>query len=290
MSQSAIVFLLDSKYLPPFEVFLHSLHETESLADIPIVVMTTDETLLGDRLIQRVAHDVVLIDQAERERYLIVKKEEDGAGEARFHFFKFHVFTETRFDQILYFDVDLMAFSNLDGLLSARGSLAMLGSRTLGSSQFKMPDGSKKSFEERLAVSEQFLSVGATATDRPRIKTGLNSGVMVIGREMLGIGTRNALLSIAAGEAFEGDQNVIANYLHTNADVSFGYLPNTFNVPRRAFDNTGAEFFTNKRKDLNILHFNGGHPWKKPGATNFIDYVWWDAYERSRPFINGLRS
>lgn len=291
---TALIFLIDQKYMRPFEVFYHSLHETGSLQGVPIIVLTTDKSLLDDKLLNRICYDVVLIDEAEAQRYRVIKagKVPDYRGHKAlpaYYFFKFHVFAEERFDQLIYFDADLLCLNNIDHILTDRGDNDMAGSLSFGKNKVKHADGAVKPLDDSKAAVDQFLFTEHHAGARPGRTTGLNSGVMVLGKSIRSPAIRDELLAMAAKEEFSGDQNVICAYLHKHREVGFKFLPTSLNVPRRTFSHTSVEHFFQRRKDIGIFHFNVVYPWDRGHLTHFVEYLWWDAYARSRPFIEALR-
>lgn len=290
----AAIFLINSKFITGFEVFCYSLKITNSLQGVPLIVVTTDRAVLEDAFVQSVCHDVVFIDEVEAEKYKKIRsgdipawRLDESAG--AYYFFKFSIFAESRFDRLVYFDVDMVCLNNIDDVLLLANGSQIAGARTYGATDIFDENRKKFAPDKVESIVDRALFKPAT-NGRPREKAGMNSGLMVLDRSILNEGTKAHLLDMASAEDFTGDQNVVCSYIHRNPEINFQFLPLTYNIPRRILDNASIGYYMSVKDKLKILHYNAGHPWGRPDSQSYVDFIWWDCHTKSREYVGDMRS
>jgi lipopolysaccharide biosynthesis glycosyltransferase len=225
-----LVSALNDDFIEYFLVMLHSLKEHNPWFNHEVVILCNKKiSPLSKKNRERI-----------RSLYPRVHfREVDEKPYERFHrdapkrlwpaLLKLDVFLLEDYDRIVFIDSDIVCLGSIKELFTLKVPMAFC------------PAGRIRELKEKMAGSF-------------RRKVGINSGVMVIGKEHLSERTHRKLLKLRSGPC--ADQDVLSRFCRRHR---FYCLPHIYNEH--------AEFFWNdKHRDSNVrlLHYAGVKPLEKP--------------------------
>lgn len=256
---TAIVTLVNKRFLPGWAALLCSLKSHELTCEVPIVVLSDDPEVIEHPLIGSHAYHRVLIDAEELKRYYRVSKQEVRENKYRsdfgnYTFLKFQMFQDFGFDRNLFLDSDLIVLRNpIDLFTHSECDI------------FGMPpfvpafEGIDRSDHEQVETVVR----GLLRYPSEYAGNRFNTGVLSFGRKLMDRECRSELLNMAIERSFLGDQATIQEYLRKHCDIAAvtGHPRNNFVAGY--LRNVSTEVKDEVLKEVNILHFaDSTKPWE----------------------------
>ena len=99
MNDTAIIFVMNWKYIRPLKVLLYSLYKQNSLQNIPIIMVTDDKRVLHDPFVRAVCHSIEFMGEEELAPFSSIRGEKIAekskvAFAPKYTFLKFSIFKE----------------------------------------------------------------------------------------------------------------------------------------------------------------------------------------------------
>jgi lipopolysaccharide biosynthesis glycosyltransferase len=277
MEDTALIFVLNRKYVRPLKVLLYSLHVNQSLMGCPIVVVTDDESVVADPFVRSVAHSIEYMTSEALAPFSAIKGDRI-AEKSRVHFapkytfLKFTIFKNRGFKRHIFMDADMLCLNALDEQLLGEGGFSVKAMKEIPSSLFPIRDEVRPKFnygKSLAAISRAFEPQENTPG------TGINSGFVVLEGAAISDEIFETALRTASSEAFGAEQPATSAVIGKIPACRFLELPFWYNTRRRVLECFGEEFFLNHKRDVKILHYTPGKPWILGDRTpDYLDNLW----------------
>lgn len=276
----AIVFILERQFLPGLKTLFHSAREAFAQADEQIVILSDDPLLLEDPFVQRVSDRTILITNEDKQRVSVIRKDNilkvhRRADIGAYVFLKLHAFRNFGFDYHIFLDADLLCLDPSFRFTALPHDCDFSAAPTVGPQALGIGG-----WKPNLSEPERdtcFAAIEAIACRNYGVNRIFNSGVVRIGRRLLGDETVHGLIELASREAFRTDQPLIHRYVESRG-ISFRSMPIWFNFPMLPCLAVGPDRFSKLRDRIGILHYNRmPKPWLvAKESRDWIDELWWD--------------
>ncbi|WP_313443930.1 glycosyltransferase [Brevundimonas sp.] len=287
LTDTALIFVLNRKYVRPLKVLLFSLAENASLQDCPIIVVTDDERVAKDPFIRRVAERIELMDQEGLSVFSSIRGEKIAeksrvAFAPKYTFLKFMTFLERGFKRHIFIDADMLCMSALDEALLTQ-PYDVKAMKEVPSSKFPIREESRAKFDREEAIRLVFRA------DKPQENapgTGINSGFMVLQDRAISNSVFELAIEVASSDAYAAEQPATSEVIRRIDGGRFLEMPIWYNARRRVFECLGPAFFLEHQESIKLLHFTPGKPWVLGSRDeDFLDRLWLDWEDRSRVWV-----
>jgi lipopolysaccharide biosynthesis glycosyltransferase len=162
-------------------------------------------------------------------------------------YYKLMLFSFSSYDRVVYIDSDVLCLGDISKLFDNDSELC--------------------------ATKDDGINLNIMYYSHFRI----NSGVLSVGKKLLGIDVYDKMVQIAmSGRSYDGgDQGVINEYIH-QYNIPVTYLPMQYNTLKRIYFHH-PEIWNKIKDDIRLLHFVGkDKPWC-PGDSRYNElYKWWE--------------
>ncbi len=288
-NETALLFVLNRKYVRPLKVLLFSLMEKNSLQGCDIVIATDDRAVADDRFLQRVATSIEFYDEDSLRVFSTIRGDRlqpksRVAFAPKYTFFKFIGFRERGYRRHLVIDADMLCMNALDEALlmepyASKAIFEVKGKR------FPIRD-EDPSHRYGHAAAIRYLEERSLAVATDKIEK-INSGFLVLQSEAISNRFFEDAVALASSNAYEQEQ-AATTHIIANAG-SFLRLPMWYNTRRRIFECLGPDVFEAYRDRIFLFHYTPGKPWNaRVETTAFIDDPWHAAEARSREWVGDL--
>ncbi|NCD34907.1 MAG: hypothetical protein EOL87_16005 [Spartobacteria bacterium] len=230
LTGTALVTVVNDKFIDYCEVFFHSLKKRNPWLDCPLIVVWSKKLSPLNResrcRIEAVWSDVRYHEVDESKYRVFLKHTPEYMLPA---LFSLECFNMQGWDKVVFFDVDMFCLGDVSALFRMDVSLAVC------------PSGNDRQRKQRLAGGYH-------------IRFGLNSGVMVIGKKYRKGDVYRQLFGKPSGHL--ADQDILENYFKWRPVYCLDHI---FNYH--------AEFFWDEygsQDDVRILHYAGVKPLDQP--------------------------
>jgi lipopolysaccharide biosynthesis glycosyltransferase len=270
IQNSALVFVLNSEFVPGLRVLLYSMYANKTLLDLPILIITEQEEVLSDSVISQVADHKRLISAGEISSFSSIPSRKVPsqlrlAWIPKYTFLKWMMFDEYGYERLLFIDADIVCMKPIDSLLTMEDA-----------DLYGCPMFTREMIAPHLdadTISQNILSFAMC--ERPKSKR-LNTGVLVIGRKLLSPSFRADLIKFAEAQEFANEQSALRNFLRRSRRGDLRMISPLYN-----FKTSFLEAVCSQRKfelieKIRLLHFAGEQvrPWQKSAPETLADYVW----------------
>lgn len=265
-----LAFALDHGYLELFKVCLRSLAHSGNFLDCPIVVYTDDPAVLADPVVQAVVDRPVLLEGARRDRlHHLADISVRRRGRAEWNkgtFLKWACFEPQATERLVFLDVDMIFLRRFDTELVAAATTPFACCPQFRESMLKTKDGERRTAEERLPELKNALA----ARYEGKLRTNVNSGVLVLGPEMLTEAFFDEITEFASRTRRTNEQLHFTAWFADRADQML-MLPAIYNFQETHLVRIPWEEQQRLLKSINVLHFAGTpKPWTSlPENANF---------------------
>ena len=281
--RSALVFVLNRRFLPGLKVLAYTLIEQGTLLDLPVLVLSDDHDLADDPFVRAFADRFIAITPADIAQFADIPAGGIHASVAldgipAYTFLKWLVFDDFGFDQLIWIDADIMCLAPVDHLVEL--TTAPLHGGTVAEPGLLIDP------ETKVALPPDVIdrNVLAYSYAEQRDRFSLNSGVMVINRPLLNKAFRDELIAHAKSDSFVNEQTVIRRVLYRRGKESLGWLRPWDNYKHGLIARASPKVRERLLADVRLMHFvgAGSNPWERPGDRRVPYVMWWAAYQRAK--------
>lgn len=290
-NDTALVFVLNRKYLRPLKVLLYSLYEHQALQGCDIVVSTDDERVAKDPFIRRIANSVEFHDEDALRVFSTIRGDKlrpqsRVSFAPKYTFLKFIGFKPRGYRRHIVMDADMLCMNPIDEstLALPYASKAMFEVKGY---RFPIRDeDTSRRFGHNQAIDYLEERSNALAiTPSPNLPDKINSGFLVLQDDAISEDVFDGAIRLATEHAFGQEQAATTQVLASIG--SFMRLPMWYNTRRRIFESMGSELFEQCRDRIYLFHHTPGKPWINPTErTAFMDKPWLDCEVRSQEWVN----
>ncbi len=276
MNDTAIIFVMNWKYIRPLKVLLYSLYKQNSLQNIPIIMVTDDKRVLHDPFVRAVCHSIEFMGEEELAPFSSIRGEKIAekskvAFAPKYTFLKFSIFKERGFKRHIFIDADMLCLNPLDEELLA-ADYHVKAMKEVASSHFPIRAEDRSKFNEAKSLAS------VTRAFEPQENapgTGINSGFVVLEDGAISDDVFDLAISVASSEAFGAEQPATSEVIRRIPDCKFLELPIWYNARRRVFESLGETFFDQHANRIKLLHYTPGKPWVLGDRTpDYLDKLW----------------
>lgn len=267
-SDVTLAFAFDSGYAECFKVMLASMARNGVLCQNPIVIYTDDEKLARDPIVAAAADKLTVLSGNKKNKlYTLAKynvKRPERANWNRGTFLKWSIFEKQDTDKLLFLDVDMLVLGSLDGLLSAFPDKPLVTCP-----QFQKSIRSKN-------TDEQLLNMLNGDFDNSH-KNRINSGMMLVGKELLNDEFFDEITSFASEKVSIHEQGLLSEYFKKNRNM-LGMASSCYNYQDSYLRLANDALYKDILAKISIIHYAGGvKPWletSKPIASLPSINIW----------------
>lgn len=289
-SDTALIFVLNRKYVRPLKVLLYSLYRQNSLRSCPIEIITDDMAVAEDPFLRAVANGIQYLPPEDREVFGSIKGDKISEKSRttfapKYTFLKFMVFKNKGYHRHIFIDADMLCLKPLDEDLLALpyDAKAMI---EVPSSIFPIRDESRAKFSRQKAMG---YVDAARAPREGLVNASINSGFMVLEGRAISDQRFESAIEIASSIAFPAEQPATTEAIRSIPDLSFLAMPLWYNCRRRVLESLGEAFFESVRDEIVLLHYTPGKPWILGDRTaDFLDHLWLDYEQQSLPWVESV--
>jgi hypothetical protein len=269
---AALVFVLNRDFVWPFRVLLFSLVKSRSVLDAPIVLISEDETLQSDPLVEAVvdrfvpARGDLLVPFADISPERVPEHQRLG-WIAKYALLKWLVFDDYGFERHVFMDADTLCLNPVDALLELNSADLHLTPQ-FDPRLLRGPDGAKLPRAEQEANVLEFV--------RRTEFANLNSGVFVANHAVLTPDFRAELIGMARRLQIKTEQSVLQRVLRDSPQHTRSWLSPRFNFHHGHLSPLSVRTQIAELDRSYLLHFIGSHakPWDGGTAKPFTRAVW----------------
>lgn len=283
--RGAVIFLLDSAYLPGFRTLAYSIRKALAEGTHDIVIMSNDPDLGTDSVARHFADRIIILSDEELLRIREVNASEVDADFlhsefGKFTFLKFNIFQDIGYAYHIFLDVDMICLDEDFSFNDLTGAYDFAAAPTMGSKFLEWSDDGLPDEETRNRV---FRRIGKLMRSRRPLARSFNSGVIFVGGSMLGKSSVERLIAIGASKAYALEQTITHRFVTTMPGIRFESLSPGCNFTYHAALTIGEDRFWSLRNRIKFLHFNGKRkPWEVAGEANWIERIWLETAAKAR--------
>jgi lipopolysaccharide biosynthesis glycosyltransferase len=290
--ETALIFVLDRKYVRPLKVLLYSLEQHSSLLGCPIEIITDDPRVAADPFVSNIATSVQVMAEDELARFRTIKgdriREKFRTSFApKYTFLKFSVFLERGYDRHIFIDADMLCLRQLDEELITQDYdfKAMI---EVAPEKYPIRDESRSNFDYYKTLESVKSIMNAREVDLTKV---INSGFMVLQGKAISDQVFKSAIDIASTEMFRQEQPATTEVVKRIEGVRFLEMPIWYNARRRVIECLGVDFFEEYKKDICLLHYTPGKPWSLGSRpADFLDDLWLEWEARSTEWVKKVAS
>lgn len=267
-SSKALVFVINTAFIRPLKVLLKSMALQGTLTDCPIILITDEDEVRRDAELSSYADEIYFAADSDTRQF---ERIDDSLQPERkklgwipaYTFMKWIIFRDWGVDRLLFIDADIVCMGGLEPLLSVETSALAAA-----------PGFFNVEVEGDQAATDRGIREYAFAT--PRSKR-INSGVMVLGREVLSDEFRSELIRYTESGTFHNEQGAIRRYL-AEAGMELSLLSPLYNFKSAAIGKLSPQYRHEVLSEIKLLHYAGlkKRPWEVSRPRNLADAVWHD--------------
>jgi lipopolysaccharide biosynthesis glycosyltransferase len=277
---TALVFVLDSGYLPGLKTLCYSLCVHKSLLHMPVLVISNDPAVVNDDFINLIADQTRLISEQEISEFqgISAKRVEKRLRLKwipKYTYLKWFMFDEYGYDRLLFIDTDIVCLKAIDDLLEMTEA-DLIGGPVFGKSLRHGKEG-------KLSQQAMDRKIWKFSFQKEPKGTRLNTGVLGVSRKLLDPAFRNELIAYAERHEFSVEQVALRSYVSETEKASLKLISPTYNFNHFYLDRLSAHFQTRALGKIKLLHFAGAleNPWTLSSPRTLPEFIW-HAYERDR--------
>ena len=247
-----LAFAFDSGYAECFKVMLASMAENGVLCQNPIVVYTDDVKLLDDPIVS-IAADKISILSGEKKAliYKLAKENVQRPERANWNrgtFLKWCIFEKQKTERLLFLDVDMLTLGSLDGLLNASPDKQMVTCP-----QFQQSIKTEN-------TDAQLMNMLTGDFDNKH-KYRINSGVMLVGKELLNDEFFEEITTFAAERVSIHEQGLLSEYFSKNKQ-KLHMASSNYNYQDSYLRLASEQLYSEILDKVAVIHYAGGiKPW-----------------------------
>jgi lipopolysaccharide biosynthesis glycosyltransferase len=277
-STTAVAFAVDSGYLTPLKVMIHSMARAGTMLDAPVWIYSDDPTVFDDPFVARLTDRAIHIDGSLRDELYEVAADHIQRPERldwnRGTCLKWAVFDDCDVEQILFLDADMLCLAPLEPLLETALGFDLVGAPQFQRHSLLFDDGEAASIsftEERIAAM-----LDGTAHN---LMGRLNSGVMLVRKPLLSRRFRDDLVSYAKRGTSVNEQSHITSYFRSDHQDQWRMrlVTSSFNFHEAYLGKVDPVTAFQWLDRIRVLHFAGSpKPWKSEttAASRLTDVLW----------------
>ncbi|MGE3250449.1 MAG: hypothetical protein AB7J28_11490 [Hyphomonadaceae bacterium] len=290
--ETALILVLNRKYLTPAKVLLYSLSHQRTLQGCALVIITDDARVAADPFFTAYAHEIVLLSADDLAPLGAIRGDAiDPALRVSFApkytFLKLFALKPRGYARHIVLDCDLVCLGAADEDLLARAFPAKAALETRGA-DFPLPGEIGLTLDALKA--KRIVNAREAPIECAAPAKRINSGFLVLEPPMIAQETFARALELAASEPFDQEQALTTRLIREVAS-SFCTLPIWCNAKRRVFESLGEDFFQANRGKIQFLHFIPGKPWNaRPEEHTYLDRIWLDLHDAAIPWAEEIAS
>ncbi|QOC23801.1 hypothetical protein IC757_06660 [Wenzhouxiangella sp. AB-CW3] len=277
---TALVFVLDSAYLPGLRTLCYSLCVHKTLLDLPVVVISNDPAVVEDAFVNLIADRVRLISNEEIAEFrgISAKKVEKRLRLRwipKYTYLKWFMFDEYGYDRHLFIDADIVCMKPIDELLDI-SEADLAGGPVFGKGLRQDKDGPLPPRQ----VDQKIWRFGFKKSPGG---TRLNTGVLSVSKKLLTPTFRNELIAYAEQHQFSVEQVAVRSYVTETQQATLELISPVYNFNHFYVDRMSAPFQVKALGRIKLLHFAGAidNPWTLSAPRTLPEFVWHE-YEKNR--------
>lgn len=290
-NDTALLFVINRKYVRPLKVLLFSLMQNNSFSSCPIEIFTDDSTVLADPFVRNIATNVVYVPSKELVVFNTINGDNINSKlktkfAPKYTFLKFVNFLSRGYRRHVCMDADMLCVNPIDEVLlsSPFDAMAMM---EVPSSKYPIRNESRDRFdlEQTMTFTRDAMIARERVLDRP-----INSGFMVLADRAISDEVFRSAVRIASEAAFVAEQPATTETLRRISNIKFQELPIWYNLRRRVIECLGPKFYFEYESEIRIIHYTPGKPWGVFNDRNpdFLDGIWYCWEEMSKTWVSDV--
>lgn len=276
-ANSALAFVFDRKFLEPFKVLLYSLARTGSFTQLPVLVFTQDELVAGDEIVKSVADEIVFIRDEDISKFSVISRSKIPEHYKldwipKYTFLKWLIFDDYEIDRLVFIDADIVCLNKADGILATESDAGLVGCPRFMESLFS--DEAGKRLAERQIYSNLRNMVRGEFDER---HVRLNSGVLLLQKNVLSSKFREDLLSFASRREHVNEQSYITSFFKNSKEYKMDLISSKYNFGAGSLAYLPVHLQIQILREVVFLHFPGPRkPWigELTDDARFTHMVW----------------
>lgn len=258
----SIAFAIDRGYLDLWKVCIRSLAWSGNFLDSPLVLYTDDPEILDDPVVAAVVDRAVPISGARRARLHGLARtsvrERGRAAWNRGTFLKWAVFERHETGRVVFFDCDMLFLRRFDSQLVAAATAPFSCCPQFRAAITQDAEGAWLPEPARLRHLEDVLA-GRFAG---KFRTNVNSGMMVLGPELLSADFFDEITAHAARRREVNEQSHFTRYFLDRPEM-LKMLPTVYNFQESYLMRVPWASQQRFLKRIHVLHYAGASkPWR----------------------------
>ncbi len=266
--RGAVIFLLDSAYLPGLKVLAYSLRHAIAANTHDILILTNDPRVAQDDTVKRLATNIQVFSDEDIAR---IKTVDSSRVKPRFRhselgkytFLKFLSFADFGYDHHIFLDVDMICLDPGFRFGDLTGNFDFAAAPTLG----------KRFFQDVTDPQIALEKVQRADSRKHGINRSMNSGVFFASSSVLGQDSVSRLITIGRESASRLEQQITLAFIQQTPDIRFCSLPIRYNFVELAARLVGPQGF--RTVSPVFLHYNSPRkPWQSGSPTDWVAQLW----------------
>lgn len=274
MKKECIICCLDDEFLPGFYGLLNSLSNSPRLANLDVVLVTSDSRIYNSQSLPPNVKVRRLITESDVENFALVKSDkirdkEKGKLFPKDSMMKWFAYDDYGYEAALLIDTDILNISDAGEIFDYLDGADVAGA-SLFPPELKTDSVALEEFQETPSELVEFMN---ESWNRGR----LNSGVLCFNKRLMSSVVRQELIGIAQDESFVNEQIVLRHWFKQNRDVSVRKISPVYNFNSYYLNELKGESGDKIRDSVKFLHFVGRNkPWRNEGVARmpFVSELW----------------
>ena len=273
--KTGLFFVLNRKFLPGLKVLIYSLIVNETFLDLPIYIVSEERELIDDPFIQAIADHTLLATSEHIKQFSGISSDkvvEDLRLDwiAKYTYMKWLIFDNFGLDQQIFIDSDIICLKPANEMLDMTQADMMAGP-VFEPTLTETASGRRYSSKTLYGNMRAFARTAIPPGER------MNSGVMVINKNLLNSQTRADLIAFAEQGKFPVEQRALREWLSSRDDRSMQMFSPKYNFNAGYFLKMSAMGQIRLLGEITFLHFSGRgrNPWERGEPKNIADDLWW---------------
>lgn len=265
--RTALCLVLNRSFLPGLKVLVYSLIRKSSLIDIPVVILSEDAGLKEEPIVAEIADRFIVAGEDDIAQFSGIKSERVDERVrldwiAKYTLLKWLIFEDLGYDRHIFIDADIVCLREVNDLLSM--STADLYGSATGYKLFEDADGTMVGPDEREHRLQAYIKMEDA-------RSSLNTGVLVINKNLLSSDFRRKLIVEAENSRFDVEQRVVNSVISAEGYLRERISP-LYNFNAGLLRKASVASQIGLLNDIHLLHYVGanGKPWEvdlKPNSA-----------------------
>ncbi|WP_282026653.1 glycosyltransferase [Limimaricola cinnabarinus] len=266
----SIVFAIDSGYVDILKVCLHSLILSGNFIDCPVVIYSLDQKIFEDRVLSIVADRTILLEGPRRDTlHQLAETSVQHRNRLSWNhgtFLKWAIFEKQETSRAIFLDADMIFLRNFDQNIMNEATAPFSCCPQFRQSMVKNEHGAIRSESDR---SEEIKSALAGSYSG-KLTTNVNSGVMVLGPELLDKSFFDEMVTHASEKKEVNEQLHFTSYFKKHPNL-MKMMPAKYNFQENYLIRLNWENQHDFLKKIHVLHYAGRpKPWSSlPKRADF---------------------